>query len=238
MTNLALTAVPAIALCVLGAYVCGAIPTGLWISLGCKGIDPRLHGSRNIGATNVGRIIGRKWGFLVLFLDALKGALPTWGLPLLLLGADDPAFVHASVLCGLAAVLGHIFSFWVRFRGGKGVATALGVTAVLIPWGMVAGLATFIVVLKLTRLVSLGSILGSIALAVCQFSLQGREAFSMGQASLTVYSLLVPSLILWSHRQNIRRLLNGTEPRIGDPKPIPDPSDAPHQSEGTSPEAP
>ncbi len=218
---LALAPVSAIALCVLGGYVCGATPTGLWISLGCRGIDPRQHGSKNIGATNVGRVLGRKWGFLVLFLDAFKGGLPTWGLPTLLLGVDDPNFVHASVLCGVAAILGHVFSFWVRFRGGKGVATALGVTAVLIPWGMVAGLTTFLVILKTTRYVSLGSILGTVALAVCQFCLQGREAFSMGQASLTVYSLLVPSLILWSHRQNIRRLLNGTEPRIGDPKPNP-----------------
>ncbi len=233
---LALAALFAISLCVLGGYVSGAIPTGLWISLGCKGIDPRQHGSRNIGATNVGRIIGRKWGFLVLFLDALKGALPTWGLPHLLLGADDPAFVHASVLCGLAAILGHIFSFWVRFRGGKGVATALGVTAVLIPWGMVAALTTFILILKTTRLVSLGSILGSVALAACQFSLQGRAAFSMGQSSLTVYSLLVPTLILWSHRQNIRRLLNGTEPRIGDPKPMPKPPESAPLLDGTSQE--
>lgn len=217
---------PAIAICIIGGYLFGAIPTGLWISLGCKGIDPRQHGSRNIGATNVGRVLGRKWGFLVLFLDALKGGLPTWGIPLLMLGPGDPAFIHARVLCGLSAILGHVFSFWVRFRGGKGVATALGVTSVLIPWGMVAGLATFLIILKTTRYVSLGSILGSMALAVCQLSLQGTEAFSMGQASLSVYSLLVPSLILWSHRQNIRRLLSGTEPRIGDPKPIPKPHES------------
>jgi glycerol-3-phosphate acyltransferase PlsY len=191
----------------------------LWLALGFKGVDPRKSGSGNIGATNVGRLLGKKWGFLVLFLDAVKGGLPTWAIPTLLLGPDDPSFVHAQVATGLSAIVGHIFSFWVRFRGGKGVATALGVTAVLIPWGMFTGLMTFIIILKTTRYVSLGSILGSLAMTVCYLGLNWGEAFTMGHASLTGYSLLVPGLILWSHRTNIRRLLDGTEPRIGDPKP-------------------
>ena len=115
------------------AYLAGSLPFGLIVARLFGGIDIRKEGSGNIGATNVARVLGAKYGAFVLSLDCVKGAAPTGLLPVLLLSSDLPQRVHLAVLSGVAAILGHMFPCWLGFRGGKGVATALGVALVLAP---------------------------------------------------------------------------------------------------------
>src|SRR5436189_218088 len=124
------------------SYVIGSIPFGYLIARFIKGIDIRQHGSGNIGATNVGRVLGLKWGILALVLDLVKALLPTWLLPLLLV--HDPAWKgHASIACGVAAIIGHMYPCWLWLRGGKGVASALGVVAYLAPTSTAIAFAVF-----------------------------------------------------------------------------------------------
>ena len=116
------------------SYLAGSVPFGLLVAKVFTGTDIRKVGSGNIGATNVARTLGAKWGVLVLLLDALKGLLPVLLIPPLFVSPESPAFDHARVLSGVATILGHMFPLWLGFRGGKGVATSLGVILVLGPW--------------------------------------------------------------------------------------------------------
>ena len=118
------------AIAALLSYLAGSVPFGLVIARIVSGEDIRSQGSGNIGATNVARVLGAKWGVMVLVLDAIKGALPTALIPMLL-SFDSTEIGHTGVLCGLMAIVGHMFPVWLGFRGGKGVATALGVVCVL-----------------------------------------------------------------------------------------------------------
>lgn len=201
------------------AYLVGAIPFGLLTGKLVKGIDLREHGSRNIGATNAGRVLGTKWGLIVLLLDALKGLLPTLLLPLLV--ADDSARPHVQVGCGIATIVGHMFPCWLGFRGGKGVATSLGVISILAPWGTVAAFGTFVLVFVLSRIVSLSSLSAAVVFAITQAVLLGRSAFTEAGWSLGLFSLAVPLLVIVRHRENIGRLLRGEESRFrsGSPQP-------------------
>lgn len=198
---------------VVGAYLVGGVPFGLLLARYGAGIDIRKVGSGNIGATNVARAIGFRWGLAVLLLDALKGAGPVL-LPQLFLAADSPLLGHTRVACGLAAILGHVFPIWLGFKGGKGVATALGVTLVLAPWASLAAAVAFAVTVSFGRYVALASVVGSIAFAVTQLVLLGGAAFSATHWSLTTFCLLVPVLIIVRHRGNLARLWAGTEPRF------------------------
>ena len=198
-------AVPAIA----AAYLFGSTPFGLLVGRWARGIDVREAGSGNIGATNVARVLGAKWGAAVLALDALKGLLSTL-LPLLL----RPDLPHLPVLCGVAAVLGHMYPIWLGFRGGKGVATALGVIIVLGPIGSLVAFCVFAAFILLTRIVSMASIAASFAFTVAEFFYLAPEPFSQQNWSRAVFSLVVPVLITIRHRANIGRLLRGEEPRF------------------------
>src|SRR2546426_632231 len=153
-------------LVVVAAYVVGGIPFGYLIAR-ARGIDIFQHGSGNIGATNVGRVLGRRFGILVFVLDFLKGALPTLAATLLDRTAqpDLPADT-LPVTAGLAAFLGHLFPIYLHFRGGKGVATGAGVVAVLLPLPTVAALATWLVVVVCTRYVSLASLCAAAMLCI------------------------------------------------------------------------
>ncbi len=193
----------------LAAYVCGSIPFGLLIARMVRGIDLREHGSRNIGATNTGRVLGAKWGLLVLLLDALKGLLPTLLLPMLL--AKSSLVNHLQVGCGIAAILGHMFPVWLGFRGGKGVATSLGVISVVTPHGTVAAVIVFALTFAASRIVSLSSLLAAIALGLAQFVLLWPAPFSPETWSVALFSLLAPLLVILRHRSNIARLLKGEE---------------------------
>ncbi|MGZ4854774.1 MAG: glycerol-3-phosphate 1-O-acyltransferase PlsY, partial [Candidatus Angelobacter sp.] len=187
-----------------------------------RGEDIRQTGSGNIGATNVARSGAKGLAIATLALDAIKGAMAVW-LAALLAGSkynlcgDFIAFPCALTLrlmswAALLAVIGHVFPVWLRFKGGKGVATALGVFCVLFPKAILVALAIFILVVAVTRYVSLGSILGAIAFPVVAYFMQNADWLSLLLASG------VSLIIVLKHHQNIGRLLTGTENRFGAPK--------------------
>ncbi len=196
----------------VSAYLAGSVPFGLLTAKLVAGIDIRQQGSGNIGATNVGRVVGAKWGAFVLVLDCLKGSLSVCFLPPLLAAASEPSFVHLRVICGVAAIVGHMFPCWLGFRGGKGVATALGVVLVLAPWGTLTAVLVFLGVFGAFRIVSLSSMLAAIAFAVFQQVWLWPQSFSKENWSLTAFSVSVPLLIIIRHRSNIARLIRGDEP--------------------------
>ncbi|WP_291271566.1 glycerol-3-phosphate 1-O-acyltransferase PlsY [Geothrix sp.] len=196
----------------LAAFFCGSIPFGLLlVKLAGKG-DVRAHGSGNIGATNVSRVGGKALGVVTLLLDILKGFLPVFLAKRAGLGTDMLA------LLALAAVLGHIYTPWLKFQGGKGVATALGVILAAEPTLMVLPMVTFIFVLWLTRQVSLGSILAAAMVPVQLFI--GMYCFSAFGFSArrdlwpVLPWLALAILVIWKHRENIKRLQEGTESKL------------------------
>ena len=200
--------IPAL-LYVLFAYLVGSIPFGYLVGRIVGKIDIRQHGSGNIGATNVGRVLGSKWGLLVFVLDLAKGIAPVAIAPAL--GLDVADLPHWQVAAGIATVGGHMFPCWLKFRGGKGVATALGVVAYLAPWPTVAAVLIFGLSFAIWRIVSLASILASIGFALGQMALVWPALFSRDHWSLSVFSLLVPALIIGRHRSNIARIWRGEE---------------------------
>jgi glycerol-3-phosphate acyltransferase PlsY len=200
------------------AYLIGSTPFGYIVGRLVGKIDIRQHGSGNIGATNVGRVLGSRWGFTVLALDLLKGLVPVAALPLLFFSSSDPGRIHWQVAAGAATVLGHMFPCWLGFRGGKGVATALGVVACLAGWATLGAAAVFGLSFAIWRIVSLSSILAALAFAACQIARLWPGLFTHEQWSLTVFSLLVPALIIVRHRGNIGRLWRGQEPQYKEQK--------------------
>ena len=202
-------------LILVGAYLAGSLPFGLIVARAAKGIDIREHGSKNIGATNVTRVLGVRWGALCFVLDVLKGALPV-ALPKMLFALDDPHRVHWLVAAGLLAILGHMFPVWLGFHGGKGVATALGVVVMLAnPISTAITFGAFVVCFAATRIVSISSIIAAATFAVAQMSFLWPQPFRMETWSVASFSLAVPTLIIVKHRSNIVRLLRGEEPRFG-----------------------
>lgn len=183
------------------SYCIGAIPFGLLVSRG-SGIDIREQGSKNIGATNVARLLGKKMGVLALCGDVLKGFLPIFGAALLMEGKANAHMVIA--LCGAATVVGHMFPLYLGFKGGKGVATALGVFLFLSPTAILGCLLVFVAAVYFSGFVSLGSLLGSAAIVGLLLML-GASTWKILLASFIV-------ILIWGkHYQNIGRLLSGTE---------------------------
>jgi acyl phosphate:glycerol-3-phosphate acyltransferase len=200
-------------LLIAGSYLAGSIPFGWLTAKWIAGVDLREVGSGNIGATNATRVLGKTWGSIVLLLDALKGLLPTAVWPWLL-GVSPEFAKHAMVLCGLVAILGHLYPIWLRFRGGKGVATAAGVVAVLAPIGTLVALAIFLGIYLTTRIVSLGSLAAAIAFAVYQLIALQPQPFGSETWSIALFSVVVPLLIVVRHRSNILRLWRREEPGL------------------------
>jgi glycerol-3-phosphate acyltransferase PlsY len=170
------------------------------------GVDLRNEGSGNLGATNAFRVLGTRAALPVVFADVLKGWIPVALFPLLVPG------IPFGWTLGFAAavILGHVFSFWVNFRGGKGVATSGGVFLALAPTGVFAALVLWIAAVYLTGYVSVGSILAALALPVAVYLTphQGGDA-------LVLFSTVLSAFVIWAHRKNIRRLCRGDEPRFG-----------------------
>lgn len=221
-------------LCPLLAFLCGSIPFGLFIAK-AKGIDIRKHGSGNIGATNVFRIVGKKYGLGCLLLDALKGFIPTIiGISLIrFVGMKNPMMISAldpfsaefpmlkaqifQVFTGLCSVLGHNYSPWVGFKGGKGIATSAGVLIALMPAAVVILALIFIAVLLATRYVAVASMVAAATLPPLTLWgswFHGKIQDGTWNKPLFFFSLLIAILAIWKHRTNISRLRDGTESRF------------------------
>src|SRR3989337_1217224 len=185
------------------AYLLGSVPTG-YLMGAWKGIDVRTVGSGNIGATNVARLVGKRQGILTLVADAAKGFIPVFA-------AVQLGFVPAAAaLVGTAAFLGHLYPVFLKFQGGKGVATALGVFLGLAPLATLVLIVIFAAVALTSRIVSLSSMVAALAAPVTLW------VFSYPPAVVGL-SALIASMIIIRHRANLRRLLAGTEPRFGSP---------------------
>lgn len=183
------------------SYLLGAIPFGLVIGR-LAGKDVRLEGSKNIGATNVSRVIGKRLGALTLLCDLLKGLLPVF-LASSFLPQDEQKLFWICV-CGIAAVLGHMYPIYLGFKGGKGVATGLGVFLFLSPWAILVSLVIFVAAVAFTGFVSAGSLLASALIPLWLFLL--------GKEGTIIFSAIVIALLIWlKHRENIVRLLRGEE---------------------------
>lgn len=204
------------------AYLLGAIPFGLLVGK-WRGIDVRTAGSGNIGATNVGRLLGKKFFFLVFFLDLLKSCIPMLIASAMVhqVGYEqrDRQIYLLWLLVGFAAVIGHMFSAFLQFRGGKGVATSAGMMLGLVPYFTLPGLAAvvvFVVVFYIWRYISLGSILAACAFPLLYLAMGIGMHWPVtgAQLPLSVFACVIALLIVYKHRSNIRRLLNGTENRF------------------------
>lgn len=186
------------------AYILGAIPFA-YLAGRFKNIDVRKHGSGNIGTTNAFRLLGVKWGIAVLIGDALKGALATW----LGIMAAGP---WGGILGGLLAMAGHSWNPFFGFKpSGKGVASGLGIILVLMPKITIIALTLFLIVVIFTRYVSMGSVVGALALLIFVFVFQEPLAYR-------VFGVIASSVVIIRHRTNFQRVLNGTENRFGEKK--------------------
>lgn len=197
------------------AFLVGGIPFGYLVGRGLLKDDIRKHGSGNIGATNVARVLGWKWGFVVLFLDALKGLLPTLATKLFLKDYGSEELVNlGAILAGISCIVGHMYPIWLKLCGGKGVATALGVILVIAPLASGVALATFLIVFAVSRIVGLASIVSVTSFAIAQLTFMGKDVLVFGHLPLTLFSTMVPALIVWKHRSNILRMLRGDEQKL------------------------
>ena len=200
---------------VIFSYLIGSVPTSIIITKLKKGIDIREHGSGNAGGTNVFRVLGWKYGILVILLDALKGAVAVVLVARLYLGDfpfpnatpfDD--FTLVQIIAGISAMIGHIWTIFAGFKGGKGIATGLGVLVTIITIDILFALAVFVIVVSISRYISLGSILAAVSIPVVMYI---RE--NLFHAEITGYHVLLPFvigialLVIYTHRQNLERIL-------------------------------
>jgi len=199
-------------LTLVAAYLVGAIPFGYLVAR-MRGVDIYAHGSGNIGATNIGRVLGHKFGFLVFLLDAIKGAMPVAFALLLKPHFSDELWTrgYVEVAAGLTAFLGHLFPVYLRFRGGKGVATGLGAVSVLLPIPAAVAFAIWAVILVASRYMSLASI--SAVFVLCAVYLFQPSAWNAWEPR-TWFCLIAGTLVIVKHRANIGRLLKGNENQL------------------------
>lgn len=192
------------------AYLIGSIPTSVWVSRYFFGIDIREYGSGNAGATNSYRVLGPAWGTFIMFADMIKGLIAV-KLALLLpyYIENETQMINLQIGLGLAAVVGHIFPIWAEFRGGKGVATVFGMVLGIQPLVAVCCVGVFLLVLYLTRFVSLSSILASIAFPVFILVI-----FNEPEPLYRIFAIAVGLMVLLTHQKNIGRLLRGSESKV------------------------
>ena len=210
------------------AYGAGATPTSFWLAKAVYGVDLRTKGSKNLGGTNTFRVLGWKAAVPVMLVDIGKGWLPVWYFPQIQPGASPSTWALAY---GGAAILGHVFSFWVGFKGGKGIATSCGVLLGLAPVAVVICLGVWIGVVSVTRIVSVASLSAALTLPAVVYLLPEREGSAMVwfAGALSVF-------VVWSHRSNIRRLLRGEEGTFRRAALEPGPEPSPEPSPDLSPE--
>lgn len=189
------------AVALLISYVLGSVPTGLWLGLKLRDVDIREHGSKNIGATNTLRVLGKKLGAVALIADMAKGTISVVAI------AQISNWEYAPIACGLAAIAGHTWSLFLKFHGGKGVATSAGVFLGLAPLPTAIATGVFAIVVGVTRMVSAGSILAAITLAVAVYVFPFDPAI---RGIATVVALIV----VFRHRENIQRIFAGKENKL------------------------
>ncbi|MBX3473266.1 MAG: glycerol-3-phosphate 1-O-acyltransferase PlsY [Planctomycetes bacterium] len=206
------------------SYLIGSIPFGLIAGLVLKGVDIRTVGSGNIGATNAARVIGWKWFPLVLVLDALKGFGPTALAGLLndagILGYS--AILDYVIIAAVGALAGHAFSVYLKFKGGKGVATGLGVMlaitgipATVVPVPTLCAMGVFMLVLAVFRMISASSVLATASIPFFYWLFTSPDTLQNPWRSRLIFISLACAFVVWKHRGNMRRILQGTEPRVG-----------------------
>ncbi len=202
------------AIAVAAAYLIGSIPFGFLVGK-MRGVDVRTVGSKNIGATNVFRTVGKKWGLLVFACDLLKGFLPTLAARLYAQG-DAELVKYLPLVVGVTCVAGHMFTCFMRFKGGKGIATGFGMLVALVPFLVLTAFALFILVVRLFRFISLGSICAAAFLLAAVWFPCVALSNPDGYRNLPqcVMVALVAVFAIWKHRSNISRLLAGTENRF------------------------
>ncbi|MCS7298589.1 MAG: glycerol-3-phosphate 1-O-acyltransferase PlsY [Spirochaetia bacterium] len=199
---------------IISSFLIGSIPFGKIVA-SLKGVDITKEGSGNIGATNVFRVVGKGWGILVLVLDALKGAIPTLASSYIYHSKLLNFFLpEAYVFIGIASILGHIFSPFVGFKGGKGVATSLGVFAVLTPVGVLIGAVVFGIFIAIFRIVSISSIASTIAVFSFLLVYHILNNSIANNYVLIASAFVVMVFIIIKHSSNIKRLLKGEEKKI------------------------
>jgi acyl phosphate:glycerol-3-phosphate acyltransferase len=186
----------------LVAYAIGATPTSYWVGRAFYGVDLRESGSGNLGATNTFRVLGWKAAVPVVAVDMAKGWFPAWYLT----QVNGQGLWWWAVAYGTAAIVGHMFSFWVGFRGGKGVATSGGMFLALAPWAVLVGFGVWLLSTSITRIVSVGSILAAATLPLAVWLTPHT-----GGIGLVYFTVLLGAFVIWAHRSNLGRLLRGEE---------------------------
>lgn len=199
----------------LGAYLLGSVPFGFLLCRAIKGVDIREHGSKNIGATNAGRVCGKPFFFAAFALDFLKGLAPVLvgGWVLAEFGPDLPE-APMMILYGASAVIGHTFPVYLRFKGGKAVATSFGVLVGLAPAAAAIAFGVWLVLLLAFRYMSLASMLGAVAAPVAYAVVHHDHLDSAEHWPVLAFTAVVAVLVVVRHRANIKRLLAGTESRV------------------------
>ena len=195
---------------VIIAYLIGSIPTSVWISKSIFNIDIRDYGSGNPGATNTFRVLGSKWGSIVMIVDVTKGAIAT-SLYILIpyYLTNELARTNLMIILGLASVIGHIFPIWAGFKGGKGVATILGMALAIQPIVALLCLIVFLLTLITTRFVSLSSLIAGIAFMVLILFI-----FNERETMYRLFAIIVALMVIVTHQKNISRLIKGTENKV------------------------
>ena len=195
---------------IIFSYLIGSIPTAVWISKYFFNIDIRDYGSGNSGATNTFRVLGKKWGTIVMSVDILKGVIAT-SLYLLIphYSINELHRTNFMIGLGLASVIGHVFPIWANFKGGKGVATLLGMALAIQPAVAACCIGVFLIVLYLTRFVSLSSILAGISFMIFILFI-----FNAHEPYYRAFAIVVALTVVLTHQKNISKLLNGTESKV------------------------
>ncbi|MBT7827330.1 MAG: glycerol-3-phosphate 1-O-acyltransferase PlsY [Bacteroidetes bacterium] len=191
------------------AYILGAIPFSLWLGKLFYKTDVRNSGSKSSGATNVLRVIGPKLAFPILILDILKGFVAT-RLVLVFFVESDPQFLYLKLAAGVLAMIGHIYPVFAQFKGGKGIATMAGVLLGTVPEVMIYAFPIFVIIVSVTRYVSLGSLLGALSIPVLLFFFSSIPDNKI----LAVFAFVVFLIALFTHRANVKRLISKTESKI------------------------
>lgn len=197
-------------ICFLGAYLLGSVPSAVWIGKNFYGIDVRQHGSGNAGATNTLRVLGKKAGFIVLGIDALKGfAAASLAILILPDAGDENLLLIYKIVLGFIAVLGHVYPVFAGFKGGKGIATLLGVVIALNAWLALYCFLLFVLTVSITRYISVGSMLSAMVSPLIAFWLNHYNI-----NPLFYFCCAVAVLVIYTHRANIKRLAADSENRF------------------------